>query len=166
VQPATFFFRQLSYLYNKDFTKVIGAEGAGYESTIALRKNGKPVYENQFTNVVRIYEPSEGANTYRAKKDFILPKMGMYAWIINGTLGKKGKPPVTFDAKWTCQAPRIPLGPYDLNDIEGTVIGGPEFWFDCARYTAKGGAAAAASSTAQASPRMKVFLERKGWKLQ
>ncbi|MFO1418675.1 MAG: hypothetical protein U1E83_08390 [Methylotetracoccus sp.] len=163
VQPPTLFFRQLNVAYDKNGNPTSkGTTGFGYEQPIALDENGKPVYEKKITNFVNLPDP-EGGNyrTYRAPKDFILPKLGTYAWIITGTLQKKGKAPVSFDTKWTCQAPRIPYGPTDLNDIDGTIVGAPEGWFDCVRYE-NAPTAATAATPAQGSPNWRMIMQRKG----
>ncbi|MFO1418676.1 MAG: hypothetical protein U1E83_08395 [Methylotetracoccus sp.] len=162
VQPPTLFFRQLNVAYDKNGNPTAkGTTGYGYEQPIALKEDGTPVYENKITKFKKFNW--EGTWAYRAPKDFILPAMGSYAWVVTGTVQKKGKPAVMFNTKWTCQAPRIPYGPYDLNDIDGTISAAPEGWFDCVRYAES--PTASAAPNLQPSPSVKMLMERKGLKL-
>ncbi|MFO1418678.1 MAG: hypothetical protein U1E83_08405 [Methylotetracoccus sp.] len=161
IQPATLFFRQLNVAYDKNGNPTSkGTTGFGYEQPIALDESGKPVYEKKIAKFVKVAtNEGDGYWSYRAPKDFNLPKMGTYAWVITGTLQKKGKAPVNIDTKWTCQAPRIPYGPWDLNDIDGTLSAAPEGYFDCVRYDKW---SVASSTASAASPNWKAILQRKG----
>ncbi|MFO1418679.1 MAG: hypothetical protein U1E83_08410 [Methylotetracoccus sp.] len=163
IEPATLFFRQLNVAYDKNGNPTSkGTTGYGYEQPIALDENGKPVYEKKITKFTKILmDFGDGQWSYRAPKDFPLPKLGSYAWVVKGTIQKKGKAPISFDTKWPCQAPRIPYGPYDLNDIDGTLSAAPEGYFDCVRYDKW---STASSTTGSASPNVKAILERKGFK--
>ncbi len=98
--------------------------GVNFKSPIAVKKgrgkDGKPV--PLFERVIEKFVPVDdvGYVTYRDKNDFILPFKGMYSWVIEGYIRKKGHDGVFFSTKFTCQQPRDPSG--------------NELLFDCARY--------------------------------
>jgi len=103
---------------DEDFNCDLDHPGVGYESPVALRKNGKIKFQHTITETVPV--DAEDAVAYRGKKDVILPFEGMYAWVITGTIQKKGEKAVYFTQKYTCQSPRDPAT--------------DEGWFNCAIY--------------------------------
>ncbi|MFO1418677.1 MAG: hypothetical protein U1E83_08400 [Methylotetracoccus sp.] len=160
IQPATLFFRQLNVAYdNKGNPTAKGTTGYGYEQPIALDKDGKPVFEVPITKFKKV--DWEGFWDYKSPKDFVLPSMGSYAFVVSGTLQKKGKAAVNFESKWTCQAPRIPYGPWNLNDIEGTLSAAPEGYFDCVRYDLT--APTSGNRAGHASPKFTEIMSRNGY---
>lgn len=109
-------------------------DGVGYESPIATCSPWYPgckAFEKKLLFLVPVDVPEEGAVSYRAPNNFILPYSGMYAWVISGTLKKQGQKPVEFKMKWVSAAPRIPYGPLDADDVNpAAFVGAPEGWFD------------------------------------
>jgi hypothetical protein len=97
---------------------------AGYSSPL-----GKPRFQKEL-NYLYPVETDEGIS-YRAPVDFYTPYAGLYAWVLEGTIKVRGKPPVSFTEKFVSAQPRIPYGPTTVN---GTTVGdptqAPEGWFD------------------------------------
>lgn len=136
--------------------------GVGYESPIV---KGNPKFKKKIEENDLVKIDSEGSWAYRNKEDFILPFAGTYQWIVKGTVQKKGKPAVKFETKWTCNQPRIPYGPSDLGNFDGSVVQAPEGWFDCARPASEALTAATASRATTAantpsSPPAPLLIQR------
>ncbi|HET6377027.1 MAG TPA: hypothetical protein VFG05_01760 [Methylocella sp.] len=122
VTPSTFF---------------LTTDGVGYESPIATCSPWYPgckSFEKVLNYLVPVDVPEEGAVSYRAPYDFVLPYPGMYAWVISGKLKKQGQKAVEFKTKWVSASPRLPYGPLDADAVNpATFVGEPEGWFDSVR---------------------------------
>lgn len=141
--------------------------GVGYESPIATCspwQSGCKEFKKALTNLVPVDVPEEDAVSYRAPNNFVLPYSGMYAWVITGTLQKKGQKPVEINAKWVSGAPRVPYGPLDADDIKkSTLVDGPEGWFENVQPAAHAHSAIvarAAAKPARGSPDFRKVLKR------
>jgi hypothetical protein len=103
---------------DENFNCDLDHPGVGYESPVALDDKGKILFKHTYCEFTPV--EAEGAISYRGREDIIMPFNGMYAWVITGTIQKKGKEPIYFNTKWTCQSPR------DLATDEG--------FFDCINF--------------------------------
>ncbi|MFO1417367.1 MAG: hypothetical protein U1E83_01720 [Methylotetracoccus sp.] len=91
----------------------------GWDSPAEM-KGGKLKFEKVFAPVdFEEPEPTPDGVVWRLKKDFMLPYKGMYAWVVDGVIKKKGKPPITISTKFTCGIPR--LHPLTTNPDTGQV---------------------------------------------
>ncbi|HEY8006094.1 MAG TPA: hypothetical protein VIE66_04660 [Methylocella sp.] len=158
------------------------SSGVGYESPISrcgsmssqgtAQRDGVPLvvplagggqcraFEKQISPIVR--QEWEGLAVYRGKMEFPLPFPGTYAWVVKGTIQKKDQPPATFTTKVVSQQPRVPYGPYDLTDIENTLVQAPENYFDSARPKSLQATKPATATAAyqKGSPKVTEFIRR------
>lgn len=107
--------------------------GIGYSSPLANTR-----YVRTFNWFVPndVEDHGETAIFYRVPGDFVTPFPGIYAWIVEGTIQRRGQPAVTFTEKFVSSNPRIPYGPavVHAHDIDDTTLqGAPEGWFDSVR---------------------------------
>ncbi|MFO1418680.1 MAG: hypothetical protein U1E83_08415 [Methylotetracoccus sp.] len=134
----------------------------GFESTMGVFNTGVKKFEKTirtFAEPIPIAQAGDHL-TYRAPKDFVLPYRGMYQWNVKGTIQRRGQPSAVFDTKWTCQQPRVGYGPFDAADVDGTLAGAPEGWFDCVRYPANAGQQTNAATTIHGSPPADIVMNR------
>jgi len=139
--------------------------GVGYESPISTCI---PWYSGctQFTKVIANPVPVDidDGVTYRRSSNFVLPYPGMYAWTFIAKLQKQGQKPIDIKAKWVSDAPRVPYGPFNPDDVQvNNLVGAPEGWFDSVR-PANSLAAATTVRTAvksvRSSPHARAILTR------
>ena len=135
-------------------------QGVGYKSPIgSCSRRECKVFKKEINHFKPV--DAEDAVSYRAFQDFFLPFSGNYAWIITGTIKKTGYAPVTFKTKWVSRQPRVPYGPLDASDIEGTLVQAPEGWYDSVQPAAQAAVAARATGKpARGSPPFRSVLRR------
>lgn len=132
--------------------------GVGYSSPLANTRYARTF--NWF-RPVELDEDGEISITYRVPFDFITPYAGLYAWIVEGTIQRKGREAVRFTEKFVSAQPRIPYGPTVVHATSvdlTTLQGAPEGWFDAVR-PADGGAHPHAARAS--SPRASAILKRR-----
>ncbi|MCX7899996.1 MAG: hypothetical protein N2444_07940, partial [Methylocystis sp.] len=135
--------------------------GVGYSTPLATTRYVKPLL---WLRPVNIDEGGQTYVSYRSPWDFVTPFPGLYAWLIEGTLRRRGRDPVTFTEKFVSAQPRIPYGPavVHAHDVDlNTLMGAPEGWFEAVRPANGGGQPHAASArTSHSSPTVSEIMGR------